>query len=87
VGVVSTWAIMLAVWPLEERPEEMRKPEVVNTLSFDQMVTYKKLYDARMKKEGKEGKGEEVFGRDGPIPTTMFEGGPDDCAEQLHPVR
>jgi hypothetical protein len=81
---VSTWSIMLAIWPLEERPDEMRRPEVVNYLSFDQMVTYKKLYDARMKKEGK---GEEVFGRDCPIPPTMFEAGADDCAEQLHPAR
>jgi hypothetical protein len=83
-SAVSTWAIMLAVWPVEERPEEMRRPEVVNSLSFDQMVTYKKLYDARMKKEGK---GEEVFGRDCPIPPTMFEAAADDCAEQLHPAR
>jgi hypothetical protein len=83
-SAVSTWAIMLAIWPVDERPEEMRRPEVVNSLTFDQMVTYKKLYDARMKKEGK---GEEVFGRDGPIPETRFEAGTDDCAGQLHPVR
>jgi hypothetical protein len=81
---ISTWSIMLAVWPLEEWPDEMRRPEVVNSLTFDQMVTYKKLYDARMKKEGK---GEEVFGRDCPIPPTMFEAAADDCAEQLHPAR
>jgi hypothetical protein len=45
------------------------------------MVTYKKLYDAQLKKEGK---GEEVFGKAGPIPVTMYECGPDDCVEQLH---
>jgi hypothetical protein len=83
-NTVSTWTIMLAIWPVEERPDEMRRPEIVNSLSFDQMVTYKKLYDARMKKEGK---GEEVFGRDCPIPPTMFEAAADDCAEQLHPAR
>jgi hypothetical protein len=75
---------MLAVWPVDERPDQMRKPEVVNALSFDQMVTYKKLYDARMKKEGK---GEEVFGHDSPIPVTVFEAGADDCAGELHAVR
>jgi hypothetical protein len=75
---------MSAIWPLEDRPDQMRKKEIVNALSFDQMVTYKKLYDARLKKEGK---GEEVFGRDAPIPVTMFEAGADDCAEQLHPAR
>jgi hypothetical protein len=81
---VSTWELMLELWPLEERPDNMRKREVVNALTFDQMVTYKKLFDQRMKREGK---GEQVFGHDVPIPVTVFEAGPDDCAEQLHAVR
>jgi hypothetical protein len=72
---------MLPLWPLEERPDHVRRREVINGLTFDQMVTYKKLYDAQLKKEGK---GEEVFGKAGPIPVTMYECGPDDCVEQLH---
>jgi hypothetical protein len=75
---------MLEIWPVDERPDNMRKREVVNALTFDQMVTYKKMYDQRMKREGK---GELVFGHDMPIPVTVYEGGPDDCAEQLHAVR
>jgi hypothetical protein len=75
---------MLEVWPLDERPDNMRRPATVNALSFDQMVTFKRLYDARMKKEGK---GEEVFGHDSAIPVTVFDAGPDDCAEQLHAAR
>jgi hypothetical protein len=35
----------------------------------------------------KEGKGEEVFGHDSPIPVTVFEAGADDCAGELHTVR
>jgi hypothetical protein len=81
---VSTWDLMLEIWPVEERPEQMKKREFVNALSFDQMVTYKKLFDARMKKEGK---GEGEFGHDNPVPVTMYEGGPDDCASQLHAAR
>jgi hypothetical protein len=81
---VSTWDLMLEIWPVEERPEQMKKREFVNALSFDQMVTYKKLFDARMKKEGK---GEGEFGHDNPVPVTVFDGGPDDCAGQLHAAR
>jgi hypothetical protein len=84
VGGITTWDLMLEVWPVDQRPDLMKKPEKVNALTFDQMVTYKKLYDARMKKEGK---GEEVFGHDAPIPVTMFESAADDCASQLHAVR
>jgi hypothetical protein len=36
---------MAAIWPVEDRPELMKKPEMVNALSFDQMVTYKKLFE------------------------------------------
>jgi hypothetical protein len=75
---------MAEIWRVEERPDNMRRREVVNALSFDQMVTYKKLFDARMKKEGK---GEQVLGYDVPIPVTVFEAGPGDCSEQLHAVR
>jgi hypothetical protein len=81
---VSTWDLMLQIWPVEERPEQMKKREFVNALSFDQMVTYKKLFDARMKKEGK---GEGEFGHDNPVPVTVFNGGPDDCPGQLHAAR
>jgi hypothetical protein len=83
-AAVSTWDLMLEIWPVEERPDQMKRREFVNALSFDQMVTYKKLFDARMKKEGK---GQEVFGHDNPIPVTMYEGEADDCMEQLHAVR
>jgi hypothetical protein len=37
---VSTWDLMLEIWPVEERPEQMKKREFVNALSFNQMVTY-----------------------------------------------
>jgi hypothetical protein len=43
VATISTWELMTAIWPLEDRPDQMRRKEVVNTLLFDQMVTYKKF--------------------------------------------
>ena len=47
---MSTWQLMLGIWPVEDRPEEMTKPEVVNSLSFDQLITYKNHYEALVKK-------------------------------------
>ena len=44
---------MLRIWPLEDRPDEMKVPEVVNALSFDQLIKYKKHYEALVKREGK----------------------------------
>ena len=83
-GAMSTWSIMLGIWPLEDRPEDMTRPDIVNALSFDQMITYKTHYEALIKREGK---GENVFGKDNPLPLRKFPEGLDDCAGTLHPVR
>ena len=83
-GGVSTWTLMLRIWPLEDRPEEMLVPEVVNGLTFDQLMKYKKHYEALVKREGK---GEGVFGKDSAIPAKFFEAGEDNCADILHPAR
>ena len=81
---VSTWTLMLRIWPLEDRPEEMLVPEVVNGLRFDQLMKYKKHYEALVKREGK---GEGVFGKDAAIPAKFYEAGEDNCADILHPAR
>jgi hypothetical protein len=83
-GDTSTWAIMLDIWPLEDRPEKMTIPRVVNTFTFDQMVKYKKTYEALQKKEGK---GDGVFGKDSAIPTKKFQEAEDNCLDLLHPAR
>ena len=84
LGLATTWALMLRIWPLEDRPEEMVNPEIVNALSFDQILKYKKHYEAQIKREGK---GEGVFGRDASIPTVQFDVGEDNCMDKLHPAR
>jgi hypothetical protein len=82
--MVSTWAIMLDIWPLEDRPEKMTNPRIVNEFSFDQMIKYKKSYESLMKKEGK---GEGVFGKDNKLPTKKYAGAEDNCLDILHPAR
>jgi hypothetical protein len=82
--VASTWAIMLDIWPLEDRPPKMLDPRIVNKLSFDQVIKYKKNYEALMKREGK---GEGVFGKDSTLPTKKFVAAEDNCVDLLHPAR
>jgi len=84
IGNMSTWTLLLRIWPIEDRPEEMTDPAVVSSLSFDQLIEYKKHYEALVKREGK---GDGVFGKDCTIPTKRFEAGEDNCAELLHPAR
>ena len=83
-GSMSTWQLMLGIWPVEDRPEEMTRPEVVNSLTFDQLITYKNHYEALVKKEGK---GDGVFGKDTDIPVKKYAAAEDNCADKLHPVR
>jgi hypothetical protein len=82
--IASTWAIMLDIWPLEDRPPKMTDPRIVNKLSFDQVIKYKKNYEALMKREGK---GEGVFGKDSTLPTKKFGAAEDNCVDLLHPAR
>ena len=80
-GVMSTWQLMLGIWPVEDQPEEMTRPEVV---TFDQLITYKNHYEALVKKEGK---GDGVFGKDTDIPVKTYAAAEDNCADKLHSVR
>jgi hypothetical protein len=65
----STWAMISDIWPMEDRPERMTNPRIMNLLTFDQSIKYKKSYESLMKKEGK---GDGVFGKDNPLPTKKF---------------
>lgn len=82
--VIDTWHLMLRIWPVEDRPEEMTIPSVVNSLTFKEMITWKDQYEAQLKREGK---GDSVFGKDNPIPVKKFTAAEDNCADILHPVR
>ena len=83
-GAMTTWQLMMGIWPMEDRPEEMTREEVVNSLTFDQLITYKNHYEALVKKEGK---GDGVFGKDADIPLKKFEAAGDNCGDKLHLAR
>jgi len=79
-----TWIQILRLWPIEERPEDMQKPDFVNGLTFDQAIKWKEHYEQQVKKEGK---GDTSFGKDSNIPSRHFEAGEDDCKLTLHLAR
>jgi len=56
----------------------------VNTLTVRDFLDLKKCWEERQKKEDR---GEETFRRDPELPTRALEGGPDNCADLLHPAR
>ena len=67
----STWALALAVWPLEDRPEAMLDPAIVNKMPLATLFQFKEHYEAQAKKEGK---GDTSFGRDRKVPSKVFWG-------------
>ena len=80
----STWALALAFWPLEDRPEAMTDPAVVNSMPLATIFQFKEHFEAQAKREGK---GEASFGRDRTIPTKFFQAEEDNCADRLHAAR
>ena len=80
----STWEIIKAVWPVEDRPEAFQKESWINTMTPDTVLALKRCWDDQQKKEDR---GEETFRKDAALPTTQFKSGPDNCADLLHPAR
>jgi hypothetical protein len=83
-GGSSTWDLALAVWPLEDRPDAMRDPSVVNGMNLQTLFAFKEHYEILQKKEGK---GETAFGSDRKLPTKHFPDQEDDATDKLHAVR
>ena len=80
----ATADLIRSIWPVEERPEEFQSDAVINTMSMEVVLALKRCCDDRKKLDGK---GDDTFRKDADIPTKRFEGGPDNCNDQLHPAR
>ena len=80
----TIWDLALAVWPLEDRPETMRDPRVVNKMTLQNLFSFKEHYELLQKKEGK---GETAFGSDRKLPVKLFAAQQDDATDKLHAVR
>jgi hypothetical protein len=55
----------------------------VNTLTIETGLALMAAWEKHQKKN----KGEDTFGKDPPLPTRQLDGGPDNCADLLHPGR
>ena len=80
----STSELFRSIWPVEERPEEFQNEDWVNEQTPGDMFEFKRIWDEKRRREEK---GEETYRRDAPLPTKQFDGGPDNCADLLHPSR
>ena len=58
--------------------------ETVNSLSLDNVFSYKQHFEQQSKREGK---GDNAFGKDKKLPTKKYGEEEDNCAELLHSVR
>jgi len=81
---VSTWDLALSIWPLEDRPETMTRPAVVNAMTLQNLFAFKEHYELLQKKEGK---GESTFGSDRKLPAKRFPEQEDDANTALHSMR
>ena len=80
----STWELSLSIWPLEDRPDAMRKPAVVNSMTLQNLFSFKEHYELLQKKEGK---GESAFGSDRQLPVKLYKEQEDDATDLLHSIR
>jgi hypothetical protein len=80
----TTWEVLLDIWPLEDRPERYLNEAFINSLTVETALALMAVWEKQQKKENK---GEDTFGKDPPLPTCHIDGGPDNCADLLHPGR
>ena len=80
----TVWDLSLAIWPLEERPDSMRNQAVVNTMTLQNVFSFKEHYKQLQKREGK---GETSFGSDQKLPMKKFGAQNDNASDMLHEVR
>ncbi len=83
-AVPTTADLIKSIWPAEDRPEELQSTAVINSMSMDTVLALKRCWDEKRKREEKT---EDTFKKDADLPTRRFEGGPDNCTDQLHPAR
>ena len=80
----TNWEILLPIWPLEDRPEQFRNMDFINSQPLQLILELKRVAEELQKKDEKE---VESFKKDAELPTRHYDGGPDNCSDLLHPAR
>ncbi len=81
---MTTWDMLLPLWPLEERPDEWLNRKYVNATKLADALVVKTHWELKLSKEGK---GRAQFGKDSKIPTKEYKAEKDNCSTRLHKVR
>jgi hypothetical protein len=82
--VFTNWEILLPIWPPEDRPEQFRNMDFINSQPLQLILELKRVAEELQKKDEKE---VESFKKDAELPTRHYIGGPDNCSDLLHPAR
>ncbi len=80
----TNWEILLPIWPLEDRPEQFRNMDFINSQPLQLILELKRVAEELQKKDEKE---VESFKKDAELPTRHYDAGPDNCSDLLHPAR
>jgi hypothetical protein len=78
------WELLNIAWPIEERPEHLRKRENLRGRDLDSLMRLKREME---KVEEKKELGDEVFTRDATLKKTKYKAKSDDGFKKLHPAR
>jgi hypothetical protein len=78
------WELLNIAWPIEERPEHLRKRENLRGRDLDSLMRLKREME---KVEEKKELGDEVFTRDATLKKTKYKAKSDDGYKKLHPAR
>jgi len=78
------WELLNIAWPIEERPEHLRKRKNLRGRDLDSLMRLKREME---KVEEKKELGDEVFTRDAVLKKTKYKAKSDDGFKKLHPAR
>jgi hypothetical protein len=81
---LTTSEMFRDIYPVEDRPEVLQNEQYVNGIPPAVFMEMMKAWGEQQKRNDK---GEDAFRKDLPPPTKQFDGGPDNCADLLHPSR
>ena len=82
----SNWSLLASIWPVDERPENLRREEVVNAIDFTNLLAMAK-YNKEVNYSTSSGASKTSFTKDTLPSTTLFKEGRDDAVKKLHPAR
>ncbi len=73
----TNWEILLPIWPLEDRPEQFRNMDFINSQPLQLILELKRVAEELQKKDEKE---VESFKKDAELPTRTIA---QTCSTQL----